>query len=326
MMSTKSKILALLEGSRGQALSGTDIAKKLQLSRSAVWKSIEELRKEGYEIQAVTNRGYSLSEDSDILSAEGLLLWAQHPSITRDKIHVFKSIGSTNQEAKKMAVAGASQGTIVLAEEQTEGRGRLGRSFFSPMGTGIYMSLVLRPRGTAEEAALTTTAAAVAVCRALSQELHIEAGIKWVNDIFVGDRKVCGILTEAMSDIQTGVVETLILGIGLNVNTKREHFPEDIQNIAGSLLPAQSPVSRNRLAAAILDELFRLLPHLGSQELMDEYRARSFITGKWVTVHRGNEIFEAKALDIDFRGALIIEKADGSQETLRSGEVSIRPH
>lgn len=323
MTSTKSKILALLEGNRGQALSGSDIAKKLHLSRSAVWKSIEELRKEGYDIQATTNKGYSLSESSDILSAEGLLLWAQNPTITRDKIHVFKSIGSTNQEAKKMAVGGAGQGTIVLAEEQTEGRGRLGRSFFSPMGTGVYMSIVLRPRGTAEEAALTTTAAAVAVCRALYKVLEIEAGIKWVNDIFVGERKVCGILTEAMSDIQTGVVETLILGIGINVTT--EHFPEEIKNTAGSLLPAQCSVSRNRLAAAILDELFDLLPRLGSQELMDEYRARSFITGKWITVHRGDENYEAKALDIDSKGALIIEKTDGSRETLRSGEVTIRP-
>ncbi len=326
MTSTKSKILALLEGNRGQALSGTDIAEKLRLSRSAVWKSIEELRKEGYGIHAVTNKGYSLSEDSDILSAEGLLLWARDPSITPNKIHVFKSIGSTNQEAKKMAVAGAGHGTIVLAEEQTEGRGRLGRSFFSPTGTGLYMSVLLRPRGTAEEAALITTAAAVAVCRAISQVLKIEAGIKWVNDIFVGDRKVCGILTEAMSDIQTGVVETLILGIGINVTTKPDHFPEDIQNTAGSLLRGQSTVLRNRLAAAILDELLRLLPSLGSKELMDEYKTRSFIIGKQITVYRGKEVYDAKALDIDCKGALIIEKADRSRETLRSGEVSIRPH
>lgn len=325
MASTKSKILTLLEENRGQTLSGSDIAKKLHISRSAVWKGIEELRKEGYEIHAATNRGYSLAESSDVLSAEGMLLWLTNPSITKDSIHIYKSIGSTNQEAKKMAVAGAGHGTVILAEEQTEGRGRRGRSFFSPKGTGLYMSVILRPQSTAEEAVLATTAAAVAVCRAISQVLGIEARIKWVNDIFVGDLKVCGILTEALSDFQTGTVESLILGIGLNVTTSPERFPDDIRKTAGSLLPERNSVSRNRLAAAILDELFKLIDRLDSKDLMDEYRARSFIPGKWITVYRGNEIYEAKALDIDSEGGLIIEKADGSKHTLRSGEVTIRP-
>jgi BirA family biotin operon repressor/biotin-[acetyl-CoA-carboxylase] ligase len=324
MASTKSKILTLLEENRGQTLSGSDIAKKLNISRSAVWKGIEELRKEGYEIHAATNRGYSLAESSDLLSAEGISLWLTNPAITKDSIHIYKSIGSTNQEAKKAAVAGAGHGTVILAEEQTEGRGRRGRSFFSPKGTGIYMSVILRPQGTAEEAVLTTTAAAVAVSRAISRVLEIETRIKWVNDIFVGDQKVCGILTEAVSDFQTGTIESLILGIGVNVTTGKESFPDDIRKTAGSLLPTQASVSRNRLAAAILDELFKLVDCLDSEDIMDEYRARNFVPGKQITVHCGNEIYDAKALDIDPQGGLVIQKSDGSIHTLRSGEVTIR--
>ncbi len=324
MASTKSKILTLLEENRGQTLSGSDIAKKLNISRSAVWKGIEELRKEGYEIHAATNRGYSLAESSDLLSAEGISLWLTNPAITKDSIHIYKSIGSTNQEAKKAAVAGAGHGTVILAEEQTEGRGRRGRSFFSPKGKGIYMSVILRPQGTAEEAVLTTTAAAVAVSRAISQVLEIETRIKWVNDIFVGDQKVCGILTEAVSDFQTGTIESLILGIGVNVTTSKKSFPDDIRKTAGSLLPTQSSVSRNRLAAAILDELFKLVDRLDSEDIMNEYRARNFVPGKQITVHCGNEIYDAKALDIDSKGGLVIQKSDGSIHTLRSGEVTIR--
>ncbi len=325
MFTTKSKILTLLEASKGQALSGAAIAKELRISRSAVWKSIEELRKEDYDIQAVTNKGYSLSPESDVLSKEGLLLLTKHPAITYDNIHVFKCIGSTNQEAKKMAVAGAGHGTVVLAEEQTQGRGRRGRSFFSPKGTGIYMSVILRPQGTAEEAVLTTAAAAVAVCRAITRVLGLSPEIKWVNDIFVDHRKVCGILTEAVSDFQTGTIESLILGIGLNVTTDPERFPDSIQNTAGALLPGGKHISRNLLAAAILDELLERMDRKDSAGLIEEYRALSFLPGEQITVYRGDETYEAKALDIDSKGGLIVEKPNGSKETLRSGEVSVRP-
>ncbi|GAB1477385.1 biotin--[acetyl-CoA-carboxylase] ligase [Bacillota bacterium] len=325
MISTKSSILTLLEDNRDCALSGSDIAKRLNISRSAVWKGVEELRREGYEISAVTNRGYSLSRHSDILSAEGLLNYLCCPFITRDKIHVYKSIGSTNQEAKKLAVAGADQGTLVMAEGQTEGRGRMGRSFFSPEGTGIYMSLILRPRDSDFEAMSATAAAASAVCRALSEVLGIKARIKWVNDIFVDDLKVCGILAEAVSDFQTHSIESLIIGIGINVLTKPEAFPEGIRGIAGSLLKTPAPVSRNQIAAAVLDSLWDLIFNTDTETMIEEYRSRSFLPGRPITVHRGNEVYNAKALDIDNKGGLIIEKYDGSVETLRSGEVSVRP-
>ncbi len=351
MASTKSKILTLLEQNRGQTLSGAAIAESLDLSRSAIWKTIEELRKEGYVIDAVTNRGYSLTYDSDILSTEGLLHWVSNPLMKKDNVLVYKTIGSTNQEAKKLAAAGAGHGTVILAEEQTEGRGRRGRSFFSPKGTGLYMSVILRPGSAVTTAGmgigaasagpgaepvpassaanlgaeLVTAAAAVAVCRALNHTLKIKAKIKWVNDIFIEDRKVCGILAEALSDMQTGSIECIILGIGLNVFTKQDCFPDEIRRTAGTLAPETSvPFTRNQLAASILDELLDLLQNGSKQGLIEEYRALCFIPGKPITVHKVNESYDAIALDIDPECGLVVRKIDGSTETLRSGEVSIR--
>lgn len=329
LLTTKEKILGLLEENRGHILSGTAIAKSLDLSRAAVWKAIEELRKEGYTIDAVTNKGYSLPEGSDLLSVEGILLHLADLPIQREQIHVYKSIDSTNQLGKRMAVDGAPHGSIFLAEEQTDGRGRRGRSFFSPKGKGLYMSILLRPTGTAEEAVLTTTAAGVAVCRALSKTFNMETSIKWVNDIFYNGRKICGIMTEAVSGFESGAIEFLVLGIGVNVSTVEEEFPPEIRTIAGSLLSGSgnsaSMFSRNALAAAILREVLAIAANPSAEEFIDEYRSRCFILGHKITVLCGDSSYPATAIDIDGRGALIIEKEDGTTEILNSGEVSIRP-
>ncbi|MDD4583390.1 MAG: biotin--[acetyl-CoA-carboxylase] ligase [Eubacteriales bacterium] len=326
MPTTKAKVLRILEENRGQSISGSKLAKTLNISRAAIWKIIEELRNEGFEINAMTNKGYCLTESSDILSVEGILLHSQNPQIKREQIHVYKTLESTNQLAKKIAVAGGSHGTVILAEEQTQGRGRLGRSFFSPKGTGLYMSIILCPEGTADQAVLTTTAASVAVCRALSATLGIEAQIKWVNDIFVNSRKVSGILTEAISNFETGCIESLILGIGINVSTEKCNFPEELQGIAGSLLRKNSSntISRNQLAASIIHEIFTVYETINSGDFIPEYKSRCFVLGKEILVHRGIEEYNAKAIDINSQGALIIERQDGSKETLNSGEISIR--
>lgn len=334
-VTNKTKILKILEANRGNTVSGSRLAKALDISRSAVWKIIEELRKEGYEINAVTNKGYSLSETTDLLSADGILLYLKNPNIKRHQIHVYKTLESTNQLAKKMAIEGSGHGTIVLSEEQTKGRGRLGRDFFSPREKGIYMSLLLQPSGTADEAVSITTAASVAVCRALSKLFGIEAQIKWVNDIFIDNRKVCGILTEAVCNFETGSIESIILGIGLNVTTEKDEFPQELREIAGSLaeylqqkIGQESLLSippRNQLAASIIDEVFKISEQLKSDDYISEYRSRCFILGKEIVVSRGNIKFQAKALGIDSQGGLIIEKSDGNQEILNSGEITIRP-
>jgi BirA family biotin operon repressor/biotin-[acetyl-CoA-carboxylase] ligase len=325
MLSTKSKVLTLLEGNRLQVLSGSDIAKSLSLSRSAVWKSIEELRKEGHIIQAVTNRGYCLSPESDILSLEGLLYHSHNFLIKPDKVHMYNTIESTNQEAKKMAAAGADHGTVVISNQQTEGRGRRGRSFHSPGDTGLYMSLILRPESIPLDAMLITAAAAVAVTNAISQLLNKEAGIKWVNDIFIEGKKICGILTEAISDLQTASIESLILGIGINVKAPISDFPDDIKDIAGFLIEDQTFITRNQLVSAILDEVFHIIHTRDKSTIVEKYRSRSFVLGKQVTVHGVNESYEAKAIAIDDQCGLIVERSDGTKEVLNSGEVSIKP-
>lgn len=326
MPTTKAKVLRILEENRGQTISGAKLAKALNISRAAVWKVIEELRNEGFKINAKANKGYNLAESSDILSVEGILLHSQNSQIKREQIHVYKTLESTNQLAKKMAVAGVSHGTVILAEEQTQGRGRLGRSFFSPKGTGLYMSIILCPKGTMDQAMLTTTAASVAVCRAFSKVLGIDSQIKWVNDIFVNNRKVCGILTEALSNFETGSIESLILGIGINVSTEKNQFPEEIKEVAGSLREKNSPntVSRNQLAASIINEIFTVYETVNPQDFISEYKSRCFVLGKEIRVYRGLDQYNAKAIDIDSQGALIIERPDGSKETLNSGEISIR--
>ena len=323
-MSKKNMILKILEENRGKPVSGSKIAKKLNLSRGAVWKGIEALRDEGYQIEAVTNRGYSLSEESDLLSKEGILVNLKSNKIKGDQIQVFKTLDSTNQLAKKMAIDGASHGTVVIADEQTKGRGRLGRSFYSPKGTGIYLSIILKTDNFADIGILVTTAASVAVCRALSKIYGVEAGIKWVNDIYLNNRKLCGILTEAITNFETRTIDSIVIGIGLNFKTK--DFPQDLSQTATSLFDSGEEIkdTRNRLAAAIIDEVLDLCEDLNSEKFISEYKERSMVIGRDISVYRGNDQFEARAIDIDKQGGLVVKKEDGSIEVINSGEITVR--
>jgi BirA family biotin operon repressor/biotin-[acetyl-CoA-carboxylase] ligase len=266
-----------------------------------------------------------LYEKDEELSAESLLHFLRNPSITQEHIRIYDSLESTNQEAKRLARKGAPKGTIVLAEEQTKGRGRLGRSFFSPRGAGIYMSAILKPENRNPELMMSTLVAAVAVCKGLYKVAGVSAKIKWVNDIFIDNRKVCGILTEAVSDPIKGSIESVIIGIGVNVNTETNCFPADIGEIAGSLCKAGHKISRNLLAAAIIDELYDLILYSDPSNLISEYKSLCFTIGRHVTVNRHDETYGAKALDIDPLGGLIVERGDGSLETIRFGDVSVRP-
>ena len=323
-MSTKNMVLKTLEQNRGKPVSGSMIAKKLNVSRGAVWKAIEALRDEGYKIEAVTNRGYILSEESDLLSKEGIFVNLKNSKIKGDQIYVFSSLDSTNQLAKKMAIDGAPHGTVVLADEQTKGRGRRGRSFYSPKGTGIYLSIILKTDNFADIGLLVTTAASVAVCRALAKIYGVEAKIKWVNDIYLNDRKLCGILTEAITNFETGTIDSIVLGIGLNFKTT--DFPEELNQTATSLFSSDEEIKdkRNRLAAAIIDEVLDLCEDLNSEKFISEYKQRSMVIGKDISVYRGNDQFDAKAIDIDSQGGLVVQKQDGTVEVLNSGEITVR--
>ena len=201
----------------------------------------------------------------------------------------------------------------------------MGRSFHSPAGSGIYMSLILRPNLTSNDAVLITTAASVAVARAIEEVTHICAGIKWVNDIYINGKKICGILTEALTDFESGGIESIILGIGINFTTAVSAFPEEIQQKADSLFHEKpAGITRNQIAVAVINHVLSVCEHLQNRSFISEYRQRSIVLGKNIEVIQGTKSEKATAIDIDENGGLIIKKQDGAVTSLHSGEISIK--
>jgi len=323
-MSTKSKLLELLEQNRGKNISGEEIAKLLQISRTAVWKAVKALEREGYRIKAVSNKGYTLSQDSNILSVQGILPFLSSQQ-DGGHIHVFESLASTNQTAKEMAIAGHEHGTVVISNTQTSGRGRYGRVFYSPSGTGLYMSFLLRTAGAfSSNPTLITTSAAVAVCRAVQALSGKELRIKWVNDLFWNDKKVCGILTEAMTDFESGNIEWAVIGIGVNISALEEGFPPELAQTAGCLFPeGAAGTTRNQLAAGIIDRLLSLESWESDSGIYAEYKNRSLLLGKEISVSQQGDTYTASAMDIDASGHLVVQKDTGEIVQISSGEVQI---
>ncbi|MGI5851293.1 MAG: biotin--[acetyl-CoA-carboxylase] ligase [Caldicoprobacterales bacterium] len=321
-MSVKSNLLHILEQYKGSCVSGQDLAEISGVSRAAVWKAIKSLMEEGYEIEA-SKKGYTLSPSSDILSAQGIRLYLNE-EFKDIPIRVYKTIGSTNTEAKLLSVNNAGHGTTIVAEEQTQGRGRFGRDFFSPSDSGIYMSIILKPQLSMENAVLITTAAAVAVSQAIEKTTGLSPWIKWVNDIFIDDRKVCGILTEAVTNFESGMMDSVVVGIGINVKTKKDDFPPELQDIAGSLFNNKDKPLRNRLAGEIINNLLNIGKNLEDRSFMKAYKQRSMVLGHHILYKKDNLWQEAYALDIDDYGGLIVQRPDGQKITLNSGEVSIK--
>ena len=325
-MATKDLVLAELEKAMGGDVSGEELAAALGLSRAAVWKAIRALREEGLPIQAAPNRGYRLPAGSDVLSARGIAAWLGDPEAAR-LIHVYPELESTNLTAKRLAAEGAPAGTAVLAERQTAGRGRRGRRFYSPPGGGVYLTVVLRPEQlTTANAALITTAASVAVGRAVEEVTGCRPEIKWVNDLFFQGKKICGILTEAVTDCESGTIEHVVVGAGVNLYDFRADCPPEVREVAGGLLEGPVPgITRNRLAAAMIRQMGCIGRWIAERSYLEEYRQRSMVLGRRVAVVRPDGREEpARALGIDDAGGLVVEKPDGTRETLRSGEISIR--
>jgi BirA family biotin operon repressor/biotin-[acetyl-CoA-carboxylase] ligase len=237
-------------------------------------------------------------------------------------IHVFGCLESTNKTAKEMAISGAGHGTVIIADSQTAGKGRYGRSFYSPPKHGIYMSILLHPaRLCFSTPTLLTAFAAVSVCEAIEAVTDKTPLIKWVNDVFVDGKKVCGILTEAVADYESGNTQWIVAGIGINLSTPA--FPDDLRHIAGSVLDAGTvPVTRNRLASEVINRFVGGCG--GEREMLADYKRRLFMLGKPVMVAGVNESYEAVAVDIDGSGRLIVKKGNGETLSLSSGEITIR--
>ena len=325
-MRTKEHILELLEQQRGESISGEQLAGILGISRNAVWKAVKELQKDGYHIVAVTNKGYCLTDKNDIISIPGIKPFLSEKSQPyADKIQIYKSLESTNKTAKEMAVAGAEHGTVIISDCQTMGRGRYSRKFFSPSGGGLYMSIVLRPDVLHFKNPTSVTAfAAVSVCEAIESISNKTPEIKWVNDIYIDGKKVCGILTEAVTDFESGGLDWVVLGIGINVSIPTEDFPDDLQSLASSIYPDERmPGIRNRLSGEILNRILGAETAPSEAEIFKKYKKRLMMLGKKITVIQNQMEYKATAIDVDSYGHLIVKNETGEIITLSSGEIRI---
>lgn len=317
------RILELLRRQEG-FLSGEDIGRELSITRAAVWKGIKKLREEGYEIEAVTNRGYRLTNPETMYNKRELEQGLKTKTMGQS-IYFYEETDTTNNRARELALEGAPEGTLVVAEKQTAGRGRRGKVWESPLGTGIWMSLVLRPQIAPTEASVLTLLCGLATAEAIEAETGLSAGIKWPNDILINGKKAVGILTEM--DCEMSEVHFVIPGIGINVNTAS--FPPEIAEIATSLyLECGKTVSRRRLVHKVLERLeehYETFLRTGSfAAMLEDYRKHCITLGKEVHV-LGREPFFAEALDITPEGELLVCRADnGKEEVVFSGEVSIR--
>ena len=323
-MTTKGKLLALLEDNKETFFSGEEIARTLQISRAAVWKAVNALREDGYTIDAVTNKGYRLSPDSDILSPQGIRKFLK-PEYKNLDLTVFPTAPSTNALVREKANQGCPEGCVIVACGQTAGRGRYGRQFFSPVDTGVYLSLLLRPTAySTQQATCLTAAAATAMCQAIEAVTGQQPSIKWVNDIFLHGKKVCGILTEAAVGLETGSLDYMVLGAGINVYPPTEGFPEQIQSIAGAILEHSTPEAKNRLVGEFLNHFWDFYTHPERKAYLEDYRARSLAIGRNVTVLSAGRKVSAYAYGIDDDFRLLVRYENGETEALSYGEISIQ--
>ena len=321
-MNTKEAVFDILSSEIGKTVSGEELAAQLGVSRASIWKAVKALKNDGHIIDARQNAGYALRA-GNVLSQKLIGNHLNNPELAKI-IEIYPSVTSTNNVAKQYAAengCGSPIEKIFIANYQTAGRGRRGRNFYSPEGSGIYMSFLLCPKVSAFEAVRFTTVASVAVCMAIEKSFGLKPGIKWVNDVFLGGRKICGILTEAVTDFETGDVDSIVIGIG--VNTSAVELPEELKSIVGFL--SDEELDRNKLIAEIINCLTELIEVTDSRiEIKDyigEYKKRSMVLGKTIKILNTDET--AEALDIDEKGGLIV-RTDSGIKTLESGEISIR--
>lgn len=373
-MTTKEKVLQLLVQAKGQAISGEVIAAECGVSRAAVWKAVKALRENGTAIEGTTNGGYVLADD-DVFTPELFkeTFCNRFPDFSDCHIECFKEIDSTNTYAKRiLAECGNLRDSsgqltasgkkyhkaVIVAESQTAGRGRLGRTFVSPEKTGIYISVIYAPKGGITNPARLTASAAVAICRAIKNVLrtmpdgtNIEPQIKWINDIFVGGKKVCGILAEGVANFESGMIEAAVVGMGINIKKNKTAFEGELASVVGTLeeavemtssnnskSPASQPpadikISRTQVAAEIAGQVLKIFEEDATspathKAIIEEYKEASFLLGQELTVYPliGDEksSYKATATDIDENAGLIVTLKDGSKRTLSSGEVTLK--
>lgn len=323
-MMDREQITAMLAG-RKDYLSGEAISQSLGVTRAAVWKEINAMRNAGWPIASSPRLGYRLDGEPPVLSAGYLSALLGPGSLFAGKLRVLRQVDSTNTQLKALAAQGAPEGAALLAEEQTAGRGTHGRAFLSPRGDGLYLSVLLRPRAALSDLLTLTGWTAVAVCRGIEAASGAPVSIKWLNDIYLNDRKLCGILTELSLLGESAEPDYAVVGVGINVSQTAEVFrAQGLADIAASLAGEGWPVGRNRLAACVLAELermYRAFP-FARQEYLDQYRRRCLTPGQAVTFERDGDILAGTARRVAADFALIISGEDGRQYRISSGTVT----
>jgi BirA family biotin operon repressor/biotin-[acetyl-CoA-carboxylase] ligase len=324
-MNIKEEILKAFNANSGRFISGEELSQTCGCSRTAVWKHIEELRQEGYQFEAVRKAGYRLIAAPDRISAEEILAGLTTERIGRT-VYAHDTVISTQLLAHEAASKGAPEGTIVIAERQTGGKGRLGRPWHSPKGTGIWMSLIVRPAIPLPKTPQMTLLTAVSAAKVMKLVAGVPVLIKWPNDLFIGDKKVCGVLTELNAEADR--VNYLVIGIGINVNAVESDFPPDLLSVATSLrIASGKTIKRARFIQTLcrmFEEEYDHYLACGFDRVKQEWEANSYSIGKWVTVRTIHSTLEGRALGLDPEGVLIVEDANGNRHKVYSADIEYR--
>jgi BirA family transcriptional regulator, biotin operon repressor / biotin---[acetyl-CoA-carboxylase] ligase len=324
-MTLRESVLLALKTKSGEWLSGEALSATLQVSRTMVWKQVKLLQTEGYEVESSSKKGYRLMASPDILSPDEVCPGLTSEVFGRQDYVYYPTIDSTNKQARILATEGYPEGTVVVADMQTDGRGRRGRSWYSPAGQGIYMSLILRPRLPLKEISRISLMIAVAIAETLEAELNLPARIKWPNDILIHNKKIAGILSEAVTDMDG--IEYIVIGIGLNINNPADDFPDDFRTHPTSVLAEkQRPVSRVKLLQGLLVRLEDHYSKLQRGEFADTLaigKSLSMVIGQEVRLETSNGLVVGQAVDIDDNGFLLVYDESGVRHTVMSGEIEV---
>ncbi|HEX3011626.1 MAG TPA: biotin--[acetyl-CoA-carboxylase] ligase [Syntrophomonadaceae bacterium] len=326
-MNIREAVLSALKDKQGEWLSGEELSELLNVSRTTVWKHVKALQAEGYEVESSSKKGYRLMVPPDLLSTDEVCPGLSTEVFGQGDYFYYQEIDSTNKAARRLASDGYPEGTVVVAEKQLEGRGRRGRSWYSPVRQGIYLSIILRPALPLKEISRISLLTAVALAETLETELNLPARIKWPNDILVNNRKIAGILSEAVTDMDG--IEYIVVGMGINVNNPAEDFPDDFRIIPTSVFKENlHTVSRINILQILLERMeyhyFKLLQGDFTFTL-DKGRRLSLVIGQQVRLDTMNGFVEGLAIDIDESGFLLVKDDKGGVQTIMSGEIDILP-
>ncbi len=326
-MTLRESVLAALKERKGEWVSGEALSEILKVSRTTVWKQVKTLLAEGYEIESSPKKGYRISKPADLLSPEEVCHGLATEVFGQKDYFYYRELDSTNNRARILASEGYPEGTVVVAEMQTAGRGRRGRSWYSPANQGIYVSVILRPVLPLKEISRVSLVTAAAVAETLELELKLNPRIKWPNDILIDNKKIAGILSEAVTDMDG--IEYIVVGIGLNINNQIQDFPTDFRTAATSALAEHDqPDSRIKVLQGLLLQLESYYKQLMAGNFaytLEKAKSISMVIGQEVRLDTVNGFTVGQAVDIDDNGFLLVRDQEGAIHTIMSGEISILP-